>query len=697
MSYSMFVDPVPQFHASGGTPYAGAKLYFYEAGTTTPITAYADKDGATPLSWPVVADDAGMFPQAFVNEELFKVIIKDAADVTIKTADNISGLPTPLSAASIGGASAAGISNLTSPNANGLIPSVDAVENIITTAIPAYAESFFALGYYERGDCDPITFDVAGAPITVRLPQEAVTIGEYRSLPASSTLALRCTTAGTTSATASASISIGAIETYQTDGTAEWLVVDMAEATAGHRESDDGRWWKYRYNGISNTKQFGLKSGNAAVSETDGIADKATNDIRFKEAVLWLRRNGFHKKLSGVGKPIFTGGIIHNPIGTRAWLSHTLAGDLTSFIGITIEGAGAIKFGQSYIDAPSALIFDGGGAISTKWGFLLGGTTLNQSRSVVFRDLAICIGNTTSASNWNGIAITGDVSGLVVEGCWIGPLSHQQDMFASSSRAISVYTGHHYRIVRNAFTHFANTIFIDNSGGSRANTNGWEITGNTFYEANNSYIQMYGSASLGGVVEANEFDPITTAPSYAIISNGSGWVIKGNLFAGSSLLQAPTTAFIQVNSGSIEIVANQFSGARRAPALQFNGGVCDFSLNTCSTPLGIVADDSSNTGRLTGRSNTYNYQSYSQITGMTNASPCVVTTSTNHSFGSGDSVVFTGLDATTGMAALSGTTQVITVISPTTFSFAVDTTNTTTYPPYTHDTGEPVRPVRHAH
>lgn len=64
------------------------------------------------------------------------------------------------------------------------------------------------------------------------------------------------------------------------------------------------------------------------------------------------------------------------------------------------------------------------------------------------------------------------------------------------------------------------------------------------------------------------------------------------------------------------------------------------------------------------------------VTGITNASPAVVTTSLTHNFTSGQTITITGA---TGTSGVNGTALVATVISPTTFSIPINTTNSGTY------------------
>ncbi|MDB6036023.1 MAG: hypothetical protein JWM16_6361 [Verrucomicrobiales bacterium] len=85
----IFRPPFFQPDAVTGAPLAGALLYFYAAGTTTPITTYTDSGLGTPQANPVVADASGIFAPIFVNTATYKIVLKTSAGVTVYTADNI--------------------------------------------------------------------------------------------------------------------------------------------------------------------------------------------------------------------------------------------------------------------------------------------------------------------------------------------------------------------------------------------------------------------------------------------------------------------------------------------------------------------------------------------------------------------------------------------------------------------------------
>lgn len=91
---------VPGFRVTdaNGNPVSGAKLKFYEAGTTTPKTVYSNEPLSVSLG-SVVTCDAGGYPTSdgstkviiYTGTGLYKVVITDASDVTIATHDNVRG------------------------------------------------------------------------------------------------------------------------------------------------------------------------------------------------------------------------------------------------------------------------------------------------------------------------------------------------------------------------------------------------------------------------------------------------------------------------------------------------------------------------------------------------------------------------------------------------------------------------------
>lgn len=84
-------DPLFQALDGNGDPISGAKLNFYQTGTSTPLDTYSDNALSTANANPVVADSAGRFGDIFLQVQDYKVVYTDASDVVIDTLDPVHG------------------------------------------------------------------------------------------------------------------------------------------------------------------------------------------------------------------------------------------------------------------------------------------------------------------------------------------------------------------------------------------------------------------------------------------------------------------------------------------------------------------------------------------------------------------------------------------------------------------------------
>lgn len=82
--------PKAQFFDATGAPLVGGKVYTYAAGTTTPLATFTDASATTPNTNPVILDSRGECNLWFSTATSYKVILKNADDVTQWTVDNIS-------------------------------------------------------------------------------------------------------------------------------------------------------------------------------------------------------------------------------------------------------------------------------------------------------------------------------------------------------------------------------------------------------------------------------------------------------------------------------------------------------------------------------------------------------------------------------------------------------------------------------
>lgn len=73
-------------------PMVGAKLRFYNSGTSTPQTVYSDSGLSTPIAQPILADSRGMFTRIFLNPTpgSYRVRLTDAEDAVIFDDDDIA-------------------------------------------------------------------------------------------------------------------------------------------------------------------------------------------------------------------------------------------------------------------------------------------------------------------------------------------------------------------------------------------------------------------------------------------------------------------------------------------------------------------------------------------------------------------------------------------------------------------------------
>jgi hypothetical protein len=73
------------------TAAAGARVFFYDSGTTNLKTVYADNGRTIPHPSPLLADSAGIFPQVFGPQgEPIKAVVQTSAGATLYTLDPVS-------------------------------------------------------------------------------------------------------------------------------------------------------------------------------------------------------------------------------------------------------------------------------------------------------------------------------------------------------------------------------------------------------------------------------------------------------------------------------------------------------------------------------------------------------------------------------------------------------------------------------
>jgi hypothetical protein len=120
---------------ANGNPLAGAKIYTYETGTTTPLATFTTSALSVANPNPIIADAAGRYGPIYTDGAVaVKVVITTAADVTVDTLD-----PSPFAYDSQSGASQISAT----PNALLTANNVQGALDQVTTRLLTQA-SFFA-------------------------------------------------------------------------------------------------------------------------------------------------------------------------------------------------------------------------------------------------------------------------------------------------------------------------------------------------------------------------------------------------------------------------------------------------------------------------------------------------------------------------------------------------------------------------
>lgn len=89
---SRIIDPLEQFFDDSGNPLIEGLLYFYETGTNTPLDTFSDVNLTTPNPNPLPLTAAGRCPNTYGYNQLYRVVLKNSADVQIMQRDNVGAL-----------------------------------------------------------------------------------------------------------------------------------------------------------------------------------------------------------------------------------------------------------------------------------------------------------------------------------------------------------------------------------------------------------------------------------------------------------------------------------------------------------------------------------------------------------------------------------------------------------------------------
>jgi hypothetical protein len=91
MAATMWFGSLVPWTKANGDPYTGAKVYFYDEGTTTPQTVYTDADlGNSAGLSERTANSSGRFRALFLSPGSYRVKILDSDDTVIEDVDGIA-------------------------------------------------------------------------------------------------------------------------------------------------------------------------------------------------------------------------------------------------------------------------------------------------------------------------------------------------------------------------------------------------------------------------------------------------------------------------------------------------------------------------------------------------------------------------------------------------------------------------------
>ncbi len=211
---------------AAGLPLNAGTVTFYEPGTTTPKTAYAEFALSTPLDNPATLDTAGRIT-AFCNERV-KLLIKNSAGTTIHTFDNVG-----ISDAQVG-TSIAG--NAAGNGLDGSGGTLDVNTDNVSTELNSDTVRLKALGITAARITDGAVTEtkISSAQVTTaKIQDAAVTLGKIAAIGAQYTAS-----SGTFSSTTSAYADIFSAVSFTTTGR---LVCAMLQSDA----SLNGSYFSY--------------------------------------------------------------------------------------------------------------------------------------------------------------------------------------------------------------------------------------------------------------------------------------------------------------------------------------------------------------------------------------------------------------------------------------------------------------------
>lgn len=268
-----FFNPIPQYLDGSARVYAGAKIYFYENGTTTPQATYSDAALSVANSNPVVCDSEGRTPPIFVpDDDTYTVVFTDADDVQFASIDDFVGADGNVSSADVVAALAANTAALTIAGASVAITPATTITGALTANGGISTTTFAASGNSTVGG----TLGVTGASTfssSATVTGDLTTSG-FLGINTSSELTI---SSGVVTATQSA-------HTIDTEGDA---ATDTCSTINGGSEGQLV-WFKTENNGRDVTFD---QNGNIRLGGISRTLDNTLDEICFKKSgSVWLEQ-----------------------------------------------------------------------------------------------------------------------------------------------------------------------------------------------------------------------------------------------------------------------------------------------------------------------------------------------------------------------------------------------------------------------
>ena len=170
-------------HEEDGKPLSGGKVYTYQSGTTTPLATYQDEAQSIINTNPVILDSNGDAVIRLIEDQAYRIVIKDSMDSVISTTDDVRAAVTSSTASGYLKKSGAGqsVSSVVTFTVSPKVPTPTADDDV---ANKAYVLGSTAQGV--QGASRKLVIETTGTSAPITITADAVTVKNsadaYRTL-----------------------------------------------------------------------------------------------------------------------------------------------------------------------------------------------------------------------------------------------------------------------------------------------------------------------------------------------------------------------------------------------------------------------------------------------------------------------------------------------------------------------------------